>query len=149
MTKKNKWPLIFVVLMLAGAIFVRDRFYQRGIRAVVAFSASYDRFDKAISGLSSSMTDDSESQARSALAELRAKAAFRVSSLIKNDGELMNLAREVADLSARELASLGAYRKASRVKNAALDELATESGDLGGKRKEAFARFRGLCGSQD
>jgi len=95
------------------------------------------------------MTDDSESKARAALAELEAKAAFRLSSLIKNDGALMNQAREVADLSARELASLEAYRKASREKNAALDGVARESGDLAGKRKAAFARFRELCGSND
>jgi hypothetical protein len=96
MIKRYKWPLILVLGIIAGAFFVHDHFYQRGIRAVEGFSASYDRFDKAVSDLSASMSDDSESKARAALAELEAKAAFRLSSLIKNDGELMNQAREVA-----------------------------------------------------
>jgi hypothetical protein len=149
MIKKYKWPLIIVLGLLAGAFFVHDHFYQRGIRAVEGFSASYDHFDKAISDLSASMTDDSESKAKAALAELEAKAAFRLSSLIRNDGALMNQAREVADLSAKELASLEAYRRAIQNKNANLDELAREYGDLAGKRKAAFARFRQLGGSKD
>lgn len=149
MTNKQVLPLLLILAVIVGVFFLRDRFYVRGICAVEEFSASYRAFDRAISDLSASMSDDSESKARVALDELKAKAAFRLSSLIRNDGELMNQAREVANLSARELASLGAYRKASQDKRAGLDELARESGDLGGKRKAAFARFRGLCGSND
>jgi len=149
MIKRYKWPLILVLALLAGAFFVYDHFYQSGIRAVEGFSASYDHFDKAVSDLSANMTDDSESKARAALAELKAKAAFRLSSLIRNDGELMNQAHEVADISGREMASLEAYRRAIQNKNANLDELAREYGDLAGKRKAAFAHFRELGGSQD
>jgi len=145
--KKYKWSLILILGIIAGAFFVYDHFYQRGIRAVEAFSASYDHFDKAISDLAASATDDSEIKARAALAGLKAKTAFRLSSLIRNDGELMNQARAVADLSERELASLEAFQGASQVKSGSLEELAREAGDLAAKRIAAFARFRELCGS--
>jgi hypothetical protein len=61
----------------------------------------YEKFDKAISDFSLSKTDDLESKARDALFELMTKATFRLSSLIKNDVELMDQALEV-DISGRE-----------------------------------------------
>jgi hypothetical protein len=76
---------------------------------------------------------------------LNAKATFRLSSLIKNDAKLMDQALEVADLSGKELESLRAYKRAIQSKNADLDGLAKEYGDLTSKRKNAFARFLELA----
>lgn len=147
--KKFKWPLVVFLGMIAGVFFFFDHFYNRSVRALVDFSASYDKFNKAVSDLSVSKTDDLESKAGAALIELKMKAGFRLSSLIKNDGELMTQAFAVADLSERELASLEAYRRAVQNKDAKSDDLAREYGDFAGKRKAAFARFRGLGGSKD
>lgn len=147
MIKKYKWAIILFLGVSAAVFFFIDHFYYGSIRKLVAFSASYDTFDKAISDLSVSKGDDLESQAVAALTELKTKAAFRISSLIKNDGDLMNQARQVADLSGSELASLEAYLRAIQNRNANLDEMAGEYSDLAGKRKAAFAHFRELCGS--
>ena len=47
-----------------------------------------------------------------ALVELNTKASVRVSSLTKNDGDLMRIMREIADLSAKEFNTLKAVQSA-------------------------------------
>lgn len=68
-------------------------------------------------------TDDLESKVADALIELKTKAAARISSLIKNDGELMREALEIADFSERELDNLRAYKRAIGEKRDITDTL--------------------------
>jgi hypothetical protein len=118
--------------------------YHNDIKALEGFLASYAIFDQAISDFSISKTADLESKASDALIELNTKATFRLSSLIKNDAELMDQALEVADHSGKELESLRAYKRAIQSKSSDLDGLAKEYGDLTRKRRAAYARFQGL-----
>ena len=142
--KKYKVLLVLVLVVIVGVFFFFSRLYHNDVKALENFVASYEKFDKAVSDFSISKTDDLESKAGDALIELKTKATFRISSLIKNDAELMDKAREIADLSGRELESLKAYKRAIQTKNADLDDLAKEYGDLTSKRKTAYARFQGL-----
>jgi hypothetical protein len=150
--KPYKWLLILVPVVAAVVFLFSFRMYHDDIKALKGFMASYDRFDKAISGLSLGKADDLESKASSAVADLSAKAALRLSSLIKNDAELMDQAREVADLSRRELDSFRAYDAVPKVRNPDPDEagkedkLGKEYSVLRGKREAAYARFQELAG---
>ncbi|OGD17716.1 MAG: hypothetical protein A2V76_04425 [Candidatus Aminicenantes bacterium RBG_16_63_14] len=147
--KKYKTLLIIVIVVAAGIFFFFYRFYHNDVKALVDFSVSYEKYDKAISDFSSNKTDDLESKADDALIELNAKSTFNLSSLIKNDAELMDQAFEVAELSGKELESLKAYKRAIQTKNADLDGSAKEYGDLTGKRKSAYARFQELGGLKE
>jgi hypothetical protein len=144
--KKHKWLPIVVLAVLAGVFFFFYRLYHNDVKELTDFSASYEKFDKAISDLSMSKTDGLERIAGDAFIELNIKAAFRLSSLIKNDAKLMDQAREVADLSGRELESLRVYKEAIQRKNVDLDGLVKEYVDLTGKRKVAYACFQELAG---
>ncbi len=147
--KKYKWLPVIVLTVLAGGLLFFYRFYGNDIKALKDFLASYEAFDRAISDLLISQTDDLESQAGDAFIELDKKAALRLSSLIKNDAELMGQALEVANFSRRELDSLLAYKGAIQSQNADLDGLAKEHGDLSSGRKAAYARFRELARLKD
>ena len=140
--------LIVVLAVPTGVFFFFYRMYHDDIKALRGFIASYERFDKAISDLSMSGADDIESKVGNAVIDLSAKASLRLSSLIKNDAELMDQAIEVADLVRRELEDLRVYRSEIRNKNADLDGLAEESRILTGKRKAAYARFQELSGTR-
>lgn len=142
--KKYKVLLVLAPVAIVGVFLFFSRMYHNDITALEGFLASYETFDKAISDFSISKTDDLESKAGDALIELNAKATFRLSSLIKNDAELMDQALEVADLSGKEIESFRAYKRGIQSKNSGLDELAEEYGDLTSKRKAAYARFQGL-----
>ena len=143
--KKYKVLLILALVVIVGVFFFFSRLYHNDIKALEGFVASYEKFDKAISDFSISKTDDLESKASDALIELNTKATFRLSSLIKNDGLIPPSALEIADFSGKELESLQAYKRAIQSKNADLDGLAKEYGDLASKRKAAYARFQGLA----
>jgi len=130
------------------------RMHHNDVKALREFLASYEKFDKAISdfsipvfasNLDLNKTNDLESKAGDVLIELNAKAAARLSSLTKNDAELMSEMLVIADFSGKELDNLRAYKSAVQSKNADLDGLAKESGDLTSKRKSAYARFQGLA----
>jgi hypothetical protein len=149
MINKYKWLITLVILAVAGGAYFYLHFYAQGINAVLAFSASYERFDKAISEFSLSRTDDLGRQAGEALGDLQARSTFRLSSLIKNDGALMDQAREVADLARREHENLKAFASAQRTPSAGLDGLANAFGGLTEKRRSAYARFRELGGTRD
>lgn len=147
--KKYKWIPIIVLVVLVGVFFFFYRFYHNDVKALADFSVSYEKFDKTISDFSITKTGDFESKAGDALIELNTKATFRLSSLIKNDAELMDQAVEVADLSGRELDSLRVYNGAIQRKNADLDGLAKEYDNLKSKRKAAYVRFQKLAGLKE
>lgn len=144
---KYKWLLVLVPVV-AGSIFLFFyRMYHDDIKALKSFMASYEKYDKAISDLSASGGDDRENKAGDAAADLSAKAFLRLSSLIKNDAELMDQALAVADLARRELDSLRFSRSEIQNKNAGLAKLAEEARVLTGKRQAAYARFQELSGN--
>jgi hypothetical protein len=144
--KPTKWLLVFILAVAAGVLFFFVRMSHDDIKALKAFIVSYEQFDRTISDLTQSGADDSESKAGNAAAGLSAKASRRLSSLIKNDAELMGQAREVADLAQKELESLRAYQRGIQHGNADVVELAEGSRVLTGQRKAAYARFQELGG---
>ena len=135
---------VLVLIAMVGGCFFFYRMYQNDMRALTGFVASYERFDKAIADFSASPTDSVGSAARDAFGELDAKATFRLSSLIRHEKEVMVQAREVADISRRELDSLIAYKKAVANKNPGADTLAKKYADLSSERKSVYARLLGL-----
>ncbi len=149
MIKKYKWPIVLALFVSAGVLSFFYRFYHSDTKALAGFSASYKIFDQAISDFSIRHTDDLESKAGDALDELRARASLQLSSLIKNDAELMDLALEVANLSGKELESLRVHKRSSQSQNADLDRLASEYAALTLERKAAYARFQNLAGLKD
>ncbi len=134
MSKPLKW-LIIVVLVAGGCgLFFFTRMYREDIKELKGFLAAYDRFDKALSASTDLGRTDGPRQAREALAELQTAAAMRLSSLIKNDGELMALAREIAELAEKEVQS--------REGSSGEEPIAQKE-----KRKAALARFLEMAGT--
>lgn len=142
--KQSRVLLILALAVIASVFFFSFRIYHNDIKALEGFNASYKKFDDAILDFSISKTDDSEIKASDALIELNAKATFRVSSFIKNDRLIPASTLEVAELSAKELESLKAYKEATQSKNVELGGLAKEYSDLATKRKTAYALFQSL-----
>ena len=141
---KYGWLVVVALAILAGISSFFVPLYQRDVKALTDFSTSYETFDKAISDFSADETSNSQERALNALAELDMKASFKISSLIKYEKELMSQAREVADLSKKELDSLGIYIEEIKSRSAGLDKLAEEYIDLNNRRKAAYARFQEL-----
>lgn len=156
--KKYKWLIFFILVALAG-LFAFFHLYHTDINELADFSASYEKFDKAISGFPRRVSESSFAnmpavdswggKADEALAELKAKASARISSLIKNDAVLMSITLEISDLAGKELEALKAYRRAVSGKDINADRLAKESADLTDKRQTAYARFRAQAGLKD
>lgn len=170
--KKHKVALVLALVVIGGVFLFFFRLYNNDVKALESFSASYEKFDKAISYFSSGKTDGLESKAEDALYQVTRTASFRLSSLIKNDAIIPPLALEIADLSRKELDYLSAYKKAIQNepqhqnldcakqqslmveiwcggKDANLDKLVKEYGDIDSKRKTAYTSFQGLVGIQD
>jgi hypothetical protein len=159
MIYKYKALLVIALILVAGFFFLFFRFFQNDVMVLTGFSAAYTKFDQAISDFSTPVftpnlsgapaTDDLERKADAALAELNTQASARISSLTKNDAELMGIMLQISDLSVKELDALKAYKKAAAGKNAGLDPLAKTFGDLTNQRKTAYVRFQELLGSKD
>ncbi len=130
--KPLKW-LFVVILVAAGAgLFLGLRMYREDLKELKRFLAAYDRFDTAISEVALQGPGAETADVRRALSELQGYAGMKLSSLIKNDGELMAQAREIADLAQREVEGQTGRPGAG-------------SGGLTEKRKAAFAHFLELA----
>lgn|SRR5574341_176186 len=157
--KKYKVLFVLALILIAGVFFLFYRMYHDDVKALEGFVASYEIYDKAISDYSLSVfasnfedaptTDGLERKADEALVELNSKAHARLSSLIKNDAELMSTILEIADLSGKESDALKTYKRAAADQKVNLESLAKESGDLTNKRQTAYVRFRKLAGLED
>ena len=153
--KKYKWLLVCISLALITVSIFITRFHQ-DIRTLTNFSASYERFDKAISDFSEgvlesnamveiSVINDLERKADIAFAELKTKATIRISSLIKNDAEFMIAELEIEEFSGKELRAVSGYKMAILdQKDMDADKLAKEISDIKNKRISAYTRFREL-----
>lgn len=137
--------LVLALIVVIGVFSFFYRMYHHDVEALEDFTASYQRFDRAMSDFSANGTNNLENKADAALTELNAKAAFRLSSLIKNDGLIPPLALRIVDLSQKELNNLKVYKTAARGKNTGLAELAKEYNNLTERRKTAYARFKELA----
>ena len=139
MTRRSLCALFLglFILLVGGAFFVR--MYQKDVAALVDFSAAYVTFDQAISDFSRSKTDSADEHADETLRDLDAKATFRLSSLNKNEKEVMQDARTIADLAGQELATLKDYRHRGTAPQKSMYD------ELSGKRKAAYVHFRSLA----
>lgn len=125
--------LILIVVMVAAAL-VPVRMYHDDIKALKRFVASYEDFDKLMPGSPPDSGRDALDRVGEVVAELRVRSNLRLSSLIKNDAELMAQAVEIAELARRE------HQSAS-------DGFSEESGRWHEKRMAAYARFKELAGT--
>jgi len=119
--------LCAVSVLILGAA-VACSMGRHDVHALSEFSASYEHFDNTVS--------------EETLNDLQVKAAMKISSITKNDGAMMKVAQQVADLAASEV-SLG---KASQLENGreARVELNTRLTALQLERKAAYAHFQRL-----
>jgi hypothetical protein len=115
-------------VLILGAVVV----YSMGrhdVQALSDYSASYEHFDNSVS--------------EETLNDLQVKSTMRISSLTKNDGAMMKLARRVSELAASEVGLM----KASQLKNDREEggvELDARLTALQLERKAAYAHFHRL-----
>jgi hypothetical protein len=138
---------------IASIIFFFVHMYQRDMQALTDFMASYQFYDQAVkaasetvfatTGKSTPAAGEEELQADAALSDLKTKASVQISSLIKNEKEVMHTMREIADLSDKEMSTLKAYRQAAG-QDANRDAMAQAFHDLTNERQAAFAHFQEL-----
>jgi LAS superfamily LD-carboxypeptidase LdcB len=142
-------PLVLIV----GFGFFIVSMYQRDMRALTDFVASYQAYDRAIATASTpifsgdeknpSTASAEEQQAEAALAILKDKSTARISSLTKNESEAMRTMQAIAQFAGKEMSTLEAYRQAL-AHNANGDALAQSFQQLTKERQSAFAYFQGL-----
>ncbi len=151
--KSFKWMVVVILLVAAVALVLFVRMYRGDIKALHSFLASYEDFDRAIVAAVEGRDGPAGlGQAEKALTELQAKASMRLSSLIRNDGDLMVRARDVAALSRRELDRLRALDVRPRdpgrepAGGANSEALSRAYDVLRDQRKSAFSRFMELAG---
>ncbi|HEX9018100.1 MAG TPA: hypothetical protein VF806_02875 [Anaerolineaceae bacterium] len=144
--KSYRSCLVIALVVVLGIFAFFYYFGHRDDTALAGFSAAYAVYDRAIAAAAPGpgSAPAASNQADAALADLRAKASARISSLTRNDGELMQLMPEIADLAGKELDALKAYRQALAEKNANTDSLAKAFSDWTVKRQAAYARFQAL-----
>jgi FlaA1/EpsC-like NDP-sugar epimerase len=145
--------IVLSLVCIAGIVFFFTRMYQRDMKSLTDFMASYRAYDRAVvaasalvfdaNGKSASAADAEEHQADEALSGLRTKSSVRISSLIKNEQEAMRVMQEIADLSEKEMRTLRAYRQATG-QDAQRTRLAQTFHDLTKERQAAFAHFQEL-----
>ena len=121
------------------------RMFRHDIRSLTEFAASYEQFDKRMSDFSDHATEADDEAADQALGDLAVRASMRLSSLIKNDGAMMRVARELSSAATKELTTLREYKRAALERNddsAAL--LNRQFEDARSARKAAYAHFERL-----
>lgn len=128
MPKPIKGLLILILVAGGVGLCLFVKMYRDDLKALKNFLAAYNHFDMNIAGAVARARIGEVDDAREALDELKARADLRLSSLIKNDGELMRQAREIAALAIREYESRLAGRE-------------EESSGLGEQRRTAFKHF--------
>ena len=158
MCKMRKYLILLVVALIAlGGIFFYF-FYRMGTndtKALADFSVAYNKYDQSVSDYSKAVlasnperahvTDDLERNADAALVVLDTEASVRLSSLTKNDGDLMKVSLEIANLGGEELDTLKAYRRAVADRSTEIAQLAKEFADLTNQRQAAYSRYRELA----
>ena len=150
------WLVIACVVTAAIAFFFFFQFGHNDAKVLADFPIAYAIFDRAIADYSKSALGSSpeggsanidlELKADEALADLNTKASARISSLTRNDGDLMQTMLEIADLSGKELVALKEYKTAVADGSSDLNKAAAVYADLTQKRQTAYLHFRELAG---
>lgn len=159
MLRKYKALLVIAAIVVAGMCLIWVYFGVSDARATQDFTAAYKQYDQAVTSLSGSLfaanfgetgtSNNIERQADEALADLTRKASVRISSLTKNDGEMMKSSLEIADLAAKEIAALKEYRSALADGSADSGRFGTEFTDLQNQRKAAYHHYLDLAGVKE
>lgn len=149
--------LVIALIVVAGTFFFF--FYRMGTndaKALADFPVAYNNYDQSISDFSKAVftsnpesapaTGEFERKADEALVVLKTKASVRISSLTKNDGDLISVSAEIADLAGKELDTLQAYQNAVANKSSDSDQLVKEFRDLTIQRQTGYTRFLELAG---
>ena len=144
MMQQYKFFFAITIIVFVGGFLFFYRLYRHDIQALTNFTVAYANFDRAIAVYGASVGDDGASEARDALAALRSASVFRLSSLMKNEKELMSQALEVAAISDKEFDSLGTYKKATSDHGANVREFAKASEDFMLQRKAVYIYFKDL-----
>ncbi len=147
MARSLRWTIVLVLAAAAAVLFFGLRMYRTDIKELKRFIAAYDRFDTAMAEVALRGQGDVTADVTRALSDLQTYAGMRLSSLIKNDAELMAQARTIADLAERELEVLRSYHRAAR--EGERQELASRWTLQNVQRKAAGARFKALAGVRD
>lgn len=123
------------------------------------FPLAYTNYEQAILDFSKAVltsniesapaVDKLERKVDEKLVILNTKASVRISSLTKNDGDLMKVSLEIADLAGKELDTLKAYQSAASTRNTDLEQLAREFRDLTNQRQTAYSRYLELAGQKN
>ncbi len=158
--KKFLFPLVIVLITVCGLLFYF--FYRMGsndAKALTDFPAAYDNYNQAMSDYSKAVLDSHSESALAtaelerktdvALVALNTKASVRISSLTKNDGELMTLWLEIADLAGKEFDTMKAYQSEAAEKSTGLDLLVKQFHDYTEQRQADYARYLELAASQN
>ena len=144
---KIKALLIIALIVAVGVGFFFFRLYQKDVQAITDFTVAYEKFDQATRDFSKGGTKELSDKALNALQDLKAKAAaFKVSSLVKNDPQLMSLAQQIADFSGQEMDNISAYKQALQNKSDKLNSLMQEYGDIANRMRTAYTHFREFAG---
>jgi hypothetical protein len=155
LTKKHA---VLLTLALTGVIafggffafFVR--MYQRDLQMLNSFIVSYQEYDQAVSTYSSMVlspgasgaptADKLRAKTQDALADLNAAASARISSLIKNEKEVMAAMQATATAAGQELAALQAFRAAAADGQGRLDDLQKGISAVTAQRQAGYAHFQ-------
>jgi hypothetical protein len=153
---KFKFILVLTVIAAAGIFLLFFRIYHNDVQSLEAFSAAYENYDRAISDYSTAFHSSNlqstpviagyERTTAKVLGELNLKASARISSLIKNDSDLMSAMREIAELSGNEFDSVKTYQNAAANQKSELEKLAQVLDDLTKQRQTAYTNFQELGG---
>lgn len=142
-----------IVIALIAFAAVAAFFYYFGRHDAVALSdflTAYAKYDQAaadFSRLSQAPAENGlERSADQALAVLNARASVRISSLTRNDADLMTTMLEIGSLSTKELAALKEYKTALADGSSDVGQVANVYADLTNKRQAAYTQFRELAG---
>lgn len=154
--KKFTMLLVIVLVVVAGSFIFF--FFRMGIsdtKALADFPVDYKNYDQAISNFykavlasnpeNASATSYLEHKVDETLNLLNAQASVRISSLTKNDGDLMKVSLEIADLAGKEFDTLKAYRSAVADKTNDIDKLTEEFEDLRNHRQAAYSHYLELA----
>ena len=157
MNKKIIAALLIIPLILVAGIFSLF-FINMGTndaKALAEFPVAYNNYDQAINDLSRVIltpnfaspadVDPLEHQADEALVILTARALVRISSLTIHDGELMQVAGEIASLAKQELDVLKSYRSSTAYPPVDLENIVRQIRELTSQRQVDYGRYQDLA----
>ncbi len=155
MKKYTSLPVIALIVVTGIFFFFFYRMGTNDAKVLADFPVAYKNYDQAVSDFynavlasnpeNASTTDTLEQKADETLIVLNSQASIRISSLTKNDGDLMRVSLEIADLARKELNTLKAYQNAVADKSNDIDKLAKEFADLMNQRQAAYSHYLELA----